>query len=221
MMLLWIVAEYKERCNIMSIKTYKFRYNGVITNSISRIIDNYFLNAKNYIREVTKNPSFEFPKYYRVSAIYSIIKDSPEEDTYNWEIEYKKFVPPSELYDFFYDKTENSLTFERYTYNKRDIPLGNPETQWKLETQLTDKLGLEEFHAFEYKFIVKKYISESSSMLLEKGTKWRCDLTVRYSDDDFLAGDKPGKKIYLVNLNFGHMRSFRKNKNRRKYRNRY
>ena len=107
------------------------------------------------------------------------------------------------------------------SYLKPDRPAARNIPLIKPETQLTDLLGLEEFHSVEAVLSVLSYNQENGIWRALHNQKVLCEVTVRYSDDDFFESDEKRKKIYLVNLNFGYRRSRRNNKNIRKYRNRY
>lgn len=201
----------------MIIKTCKFSYE--VTINTGRILHegfDYVSNARDFIREKSGNPSFEFPTYFKCSVKYSLLTQEPSDGyMFQWKTHYKKFIGKSYEYAGRDDLIIESLNFERYTYNKRNIPLIKPETQ------LTDALGLEEFHSVEAALSVMSYNQENGIWRALHNQKVLCEVTVRYSDDDFFESDEKRKKIYLVNLNFGYRRSRRNNKNMRKYRNRY
>lgn len=199
----------------MSIKIYKFNYD-ITTDMFGYINDNYVENAKNFIRNEINNPIFEFPKYFRCSVTYSAPELINSEESYNWQLDYLRMIDGEEISGTRGDIVETS-NYERYTYNNKEIPLEYPETQ------LTDKLGFEEFHAIEKTFTVMIYNKNNRTYTGLPNTIIRCNLTIRYSDDNSSAGNRPRKmkKIYLGNSNFSSRISRRNKSSRRKYRNRY
>lgn len=173
----------------------------------------YVSRAKNLIREATNNSSFELSTYFRCSVIYTLIQEVLDGSILHWRIGYKRIFGDEESSDIKGDVIQG-LNCKRYTYNKRNIALEYPETQ------LTDKLGFEEFHAVERGFSVLTYNENYNTWNVLANQIVRCELKVTYSDDEPIAGDEKPKR-YLANLDFGYRRSRRNNKNRRKYRNRY
>ena len=70
----------------MIIKTCKFSFEDTIMNGrILRDAFDYVSKVRDFIREKSGNPSFEFPTYFKCSVKYSLPNLVPRDGYRDWE----------------------------------------------------------------------------------------------------------------------------------------
>lgn len=229
----------------MTIHTYKFSYE-IPPNDSYKIQyrddrnykgADYIQKTINHIREFGGLPDFILPPFYRITAT---IEPKNLNVEVGWDLQIKILKKNlDDTYNILVDTYANTVygnSYQLFTYNKEILP--SPKSSELLfyddwfsqfghfyPDDLTEDGNIEDFEAnLEY---------WSDGFMIEGGgyidPSMIVNVVFTYSDDDPSAGDEyvepiePPKrnKIYLVNLDFGYRRSRGKNKNRRKYRNRY